>query len=56
MEDLLNGNARDTTQPIQTPPKPVQFISLKSGKFEISPEAEDFFDRLEEVFASPNCK
>jgi hypothetical protein len=55
MEDLLGKDLQHDTEFTTDPPKPIQFISLKSGKFAISDEAETFFNKLQNTFSSPNC-
>jgi hypothetical protein len=55
MEEMNESGMLINQNRLKQTPKAIQFISLKSGKFEISPEAEGFFEKLEEMFASPNC-
>jgi hypothetical protein len=56
MDDLFEKDLQQNPEISGDPPKPIQFISLQSGKFAISPEAESFFNNLEQIFSSPNCK
>ena len=56
MDELMEKDLQLDTAMSLDPPRPIQFISLQSGKFAISPEAEAFFQKLEEIFSSPNCK
>ena len=40
----------------RTPPRALQFIKLEKGKFEISAEAESFFDKLQAQIESDSGK